>query len=415
MESVDSARTPAGGRRLDAPLVGVMLAGFCTFLDLYMTQPLLPAFRHIFHAGEGAVSLTVSAATLTVALSAPFAGMLSDRIGRKKVIVTSVFLLVIPTILAATSPSLNALVFWRLVQGVFLPGIFCVSMAYVNEEYQAGGAGKAMAFYITGNVLGGFMGRFISGLLADHFGWRSPFLVLALVNLAGAIAIWRLLPGSRNFVAVDDWRDAVRSVRDHMTNGKLVATYAVGFSVLFAQVATFTYISFYLAEPPFNLGTSALGILFFVYLLGVAITPMSGRAIDRFGHRNVLIAGVATSCIGVLMALSHVLGLEIVALAIAASGVFVSQVAGSSHVGVSTDHGRSAASGLYVMWYYLGGTAGAAVPAALWAIGGWPACAALIVGVQVAAVAIALVFWAPRVAVVKRGVPAQTDALLELD
>ena len=55
-------------------LLMVSIAGFCTFLDLYATQPLLPQLRHIFHASEAAVSLTVTATTLSVALAAPFVG-----------------------------------------------------------------------------------------------------------------------------------------------------------------------------------------------------------------------------------------------------------------------------------------------------------------------------------------------------
>src|SRR5208337_709382 len=84
-------------QRLDKATVATMLAGMCTFLNVYSTQPLLPLLRQVFHASELAVSFTVSATILATALTAPFIGMLAERRGRKKVIVPALFLLTIPT------------------------------------------------------------------------------------------------------------------------------------------------------------------------------------------------------------------------------------------------------------------------------------------------------------------------------
>ena len=83
-------------------IVACMLAGMCTFLNVYDTQPLLPYLQQIFHASEIAVSLTVSATILAMALTAPFVGLLAESIGRKKVIVPSLYALTVPTLLAAT-------------------------------------------------------------------------------------------------------------------------------------------------------------------------------------------------------------------------------------------------------------------------------------------------------------------------
>ena len=75
----------------------------CAFLELYCTQPLLPLLAHVFHASKTGVSMTVSAATLGVAISAPFFGALTERLPRKRVIVASLIGVSLPTLLAATS------------------------------------------------------------------------------------------------------------------------------------------------------------------------------------------------------------------------------------------------------------------------------------------------------------------------
>src|SRR5208337_2738383 len=77
--------------KLDKATVATMLAGMCTFLNMYCTQPLLPLLQKTFHASELQVSLTVSATIFATALTAPIIGMVAERRGRKKIIVPSLF------------------------------------------------------------------------------------------------------------------------------------------------------------------------------------------------------------------------------------------------------------------------------------------------------------------------------------
>ena len=103
--------------------MAVTLCGVCAFLQLYCTQPLLPLFMRIFHASKTGAGLTVSAATLGVALSAPVFGALTERLPRKRVIVASLLGVSIPTLLAATSESLGQLILRRFLQGILMPGV----------------------------------------------------------------------------------------------------------------------------------------------------------------------------------------------------------------------------------------------------------------------------------------------------
>lgn len=113
-------------------LAAVELLGGCAFLNLYVTQPLLPLFQHLFHATPKAVSLTMGASVLAVAISAPFTGMVADAIGRKRVIVAALLGLAIPSLLAATARDLHELVVWRFPQGLCIPGVVATTMAYIT-------------------------------------------------------------------------------------------------------------------------------------------------------------------------------------------------------------------------------------------------------------------------------------------
>jgi MFS transporter, YNFM family, putative membrane transport protein len=378
-----SGSQPASRPSFDLQIFAVMLAGACTFLNVYCTQPLLPYLRQIFHASELEVSLTVSATTFAVAITAPFIGVFAERHGRKKVIVPSLFGVTIPTLLAATSPGLHSLIFWRFAQGLFVPGIIAVMIAYINEEWAGRGVGRVMAAYVTGTVIGGFLGRFLSGVVATHINWRAAFIVIGILNLLGSFAVRAWLPKAQNFKAAEHFSHVIADARDHLRNPRLLAVFVLGFMVLFSIVGCFTYTNFYLAAPPFNLNTSQLGGIFFVYLLGVIFTPMSGKFLDHYGFRRTAVLFCTMCIIGLLLTLVRSLPVIIIGLAIFCGGIFIAQSSATVQTGALARRARSSAAGLYVTLYYLGGSAGAVVTGWFWVWRGWPASIALLVVVSV--------------------------------
>lgn len=355
-----------------------MLAGMCTFLGVYCTQPLLPFLQKLFQASELEVSLTVSATIFAVALIAPFIGMLAERKGRKKVIVPSLFLLTIPTVLAATSHSLKVLIFWRFAQGIFVPGVIAVMLAYINEEWAGRGVGRAMAAYVTGTVIGGFLGRFISGVIATHWNWRMTFVVLGAMNLLGAVLVRAWLPLAKNFVRAEHFSHAFTESWNHLRNPRLLANFGNGATFLFALVGGFTYANFYLAAAPFHLNAAQLGSIFFVYLFGVIVTPLSGRFLDHYGFRCTSLMYCAMMVSGLLLTLIRSLPAVVVGLALFSSGVFIAQAAATVQTGAIAGRARSSAAGLYVTFYYLGGSLGATITGWFWEWEGWKGCVALL-------------------------------------
>jgi predicted MFS family arabinose efflux permease len=390
------------GASKDRRTAAVVLAGFCAFLNLYAPQPLLPTLAREFHTSPAGVSLLITASTVAVAIAAPLAGILSDHLGRKRVLVPSALLLAVPSWLAATAASLDQLVFWRFWQGVFTPGISVVVSAYINEEWEMG-VGRAMSAYVSGTVLGGFSGRMLAGLIASRFLWRAAFAVLGTLAAAAGVLVWAWLPpGTRFIKAAGEASSPVllavsslSAMARHMRNPRLLATFAVGFCVLFSMLATFTYVNFYLAAPPFGLSVAALGFLFVVYLAGALATTIAGRWIDRAGHRLTITVAFGGGVAGILLTLIPSLPVILLGLSLCSSGTFIAQSASTSYVGTITREARAAALGLYVLFYYVGGSLGAALPGQFWNGGGWPACVALIVSVQILTILIAALFWSP--------------------
>ena len=375
----------------------VALCGVCAFLELYCTQPLLPLLAHLFHASKTGVGMTVSAATLGVAISAPVFGAITERLARKRVIVVSLLGVSIPTLLAATSTSLAQLIFWRFLQGIMVPGIIAVVVTYIGEEWPPERVALIMSFYVSGTALGGFIGRVSAGILADRYSWRVSFIALGAASLIGAAAVAAWLPHGRRRAAhskTDPLPAFPYQVQAMFRNRRLVATFAVGFNVLFSLVGVFTWITFYLSAAPFYLSITALSSLFFVYLIGLIVTPGAGYLITRVGLRAGIGGAICCSIAGVMLTLVHALPVVILGLAMLATGVFIAQTASQSHLRVAAPPGaRVTAAGIYITCYYLGGTAAGVVPGAFWALGKWPACVAFIVIMQILALTIALIGW----------------------
>ena len=375
-----------------ASAIPVILAGFAAFLSLYAPQPLLPLFQRVFNASPLAVSLTVTATTIAVAAAAPFVGGLADAWGKRRVIVLSAFVLGATTLLAATATTLAQVVAWRFAQGLVTPGVFAATVAYIHDQWHSSRAGAVTAAYVTGTVVGGFVGRVVSGLVAAAMGWRASFAVTGVLSLICATALLLWLPHDRPHEA-GGGESRRRSLATHLTSKPLIGTYAAGFCVLFTQIATFTYVTFHLAGPPFDLSTAALGWLFTVYLAGALAAPIAGRWIDAYGHRSGLVAAIVLGVTGSLLTLGHVLISVIAGLALVCSGVFAAQAAANSYIGVAAARDRGLAVGLYATFYYIGGSVGGSVPALVWNRGGWPACVALIVVVQLLTAAIGWEAW----------------------
>ncbi|WP_238063437.1 MFS transporter [Psychrobacter sp. Ps3] len=365
------------------------LIGVFAFLQVYSIQAILPVLMADFSATEVQAGMVVGATILAIAIMSPFLGMLSDAFGRKSFVVGALLFLTLPTALIAQSTTIEWIGLWRFIQGLSVPGITVVTIAYIGEEFEGRAVTELMSFYVSGSVLGGFMGRFLLGHLHEFFGWRQAYYVLAILTLISALWVAKTLPSSKHFVANPNFRSAIKTLGSHLVNRYVVTACLLGACVLFSLVGCFTFINLYLADTPYNLSTGALANIFAVYLIGVIITPLSTILLRRFGSARTIIVAVIISMLGVLLTLATPLWLIVIGLGVMSSGVFVTQSATISYIAVNVKQGRSLASGLYYLFYYAGGTVGAWLCGLAYAYGQWQFTVWLLLFVQVLALLIA--------------------------
>jgi predicted MFS family arabinose efflux permease len=377
----------------DPRYLAVALAGGCAFLNLYAPQAVLPLLAKEFGVSAAEISLIMTVSTLSVALTAPFTGAVSDLVGRKRMIAAAALGLVVPSVMVGFSPTLEWLLFWRFVQGLLLPPIFTVTIAYIGDEWPLAQKTTVTGIYLSASSVSGFLGRFMTGVMSDTIGWREAFLLDAAATAVFAVGIAVLLPREKKFVAASGIKASLRQMVAHLRNLRLVATYAIGFGVLFTFVVTFTFVNFLLAAPPFNLSASSLGAIFLVYLLGAAVTPQTGRLVARFGRRGFIFGVLAVWACATLFLLVPSLPGIVFALAIAAACGFFGQAIATSYVQITAVEGTSSAVGLYVTSFYVGGAVGAYLGGFAWQAGGWPACVALVIAMLALMALIVFTTW----------------------
>lgn len=382
-ENIETSRLNSG------LLLAVFVIGMFAFIQVYSLQAILPILMQEFHATPDEIGFTVGATVLAVALMSPFMGMLSDAIGRKNVIVASLLFLMLPTAVMGFVPSLNLMNVCRFLQGLAVPGITVVLIAYIGEEFSGRDMTKLMSLYVAGTVLGGFSGRFILGHLTEIMTWQQAFWVMAAMMVVGVALAITQLPASKNFVPNRQLKPVLQGLWSHLHNRYVLSAMLLGACVLFSLVGCFTFINLHLAIEPYNLNSSQLANVFMVYLIGMVITPLSTKILTRFGAKKTALMAVSVSIVGVLGTLFDSLWAIVAALAVMSSGVFITQSATISYIAKNVTQNRSLASGLYYMGYYAGGTIGASVCGLAYAHGQWLATVFTLLAVQVFALLVA--------------------------
>lgn len=368
------------------------LIGFLTLVDLFAAQAILPTLAQMYGVSRSAMGVAVNASTIGMAAAGLAVALVSHRLPRRGGIWVSLALLAVPTTLLAHAPDLATFTALRIAQGVFMSAAFTLTMAYLSEQNTGAATAGALAAYITGNVASNLVGRLASSAVASAAGVAINFYAFAALNLAGAGLVYLTLQSAPSMAATgagEMRRSPLARIAAHFTNRCLVASFGIGFFVLFAFLGAFTYVNFVLVEPPLRLGQMALGLVYFVFLPSMVTTPLAGSVASRFGPRPTFFASLGLAGVGLPLLLAGTIAPVIVGLTLVAVGTFFAQATATGFVGRAAREDRAAASGIYLASYYLGGLAGAAVIGKVYEGQGWPTAVSVVGAALLAAAVLA--------------------------
>ena len=379
MISGDGYRAGEPGYRRIA--VALFAAGVATFALLYSTQALLPELARAFSVSAAQSTLSLSLTTAGLGISLLVAGAASELLGRTRLIHLSLVAAGVIGVACALAPNWDVLLGLRLLQGVALAGLPATATAYLREELHSGTYARAAGLYVGGTALGGMTGRLVTGAVADLAGWRWALAAIAVLGLLCASVVILTLPPSRNFTPAPARVGHLAAMtRRAVSDPALLALYAVGACSMGAFVAVYNAMGFRLTAAPFHFSVGVAGLVFLVYPVGTLSSTVAGRLAERFSRRAVIPVGCLAAGAGVLITLPGSLAAVVLGLAVMTAGFFAVHGVASGWVPVRAHAGgvpAGQAASLYLFAYYLGSSVFGSVSGRAWALGAWPAVAAL--------------------------------------
>ena len=353
-------------------VIGLM--AFLTVVDLFAAQAILPSLARHYQVGPAAMGLAVNASTIGMAIAGLAIALLSQRIDRRWGVTAALALLAIPTALLAVAPDIGTFAALRIAQGLCMAAAFALTLSYLGEQCSAEDAAGAFAGYITGNVASNLIGRLMSAGIADHLGLAANFYAFAALNAAGALLAYVYLGRTALTPTRMADRRALSVWSEHLHNPRLLASFGIGFFILFAFIGTFTFVNFVLVREPLAIGMMAIGLVYFVFLPSIFTTPLAGDAVQRFGTHGALCGGLATAGAGLPLLLLPNLAAVIAGMMLVGVGTFFAQATATGFVARAATTDRGSASGVYLACYFFGGLVGTTVLGQLFDRFGWAAC-----------------------------------------
>lgn len=353
-------------------VLALFSGGFATFALLYCVQPMMPLLSQEFAINAAQSSLVLSAATAMLAIGLLITGPISDRIGRKPVMVFALVCAALSTLASAVMPSWELVLATRALVGLSLSGLAAVAMTYLSEEIHPQHIGLAMGLYIGGNAIGGMCGRLISGVLIDFVSWHTAMLCIGGLALVAAVVFWKVLPESRNFRPQTlNPRSLLNGFVMHFRDAGLPWLFLEAFLLMGAFVTLFNYIGYRLLAEPYHMNQALVGLLSIVYLSGIYSSAQVGALADRLGRRKVFWASIVVMAGGMLMTLASPLAMIIVGMLVFTFGFFGAHSVASSWIGRRALKAKGQASSLYLFSYYAGSSVAGTAGGVFWHMAGW--------------------------------------------
>lgn len=242
----------------------------------------------------------------------------------------------------------------------------------MGDEFERPALLLAVGLYIGANSLGGIGGRVIGGAVAEVGGAAASFMTVGAVTLVGLALFWRLLPPPRGFTPRRfAWRAALADLGGHLATPRLFGAYLLGGLNFMIFINQYSYLTFRLAEAPFGLGATSIGLIFLTYLGGTLGSSLSGRLAARWAQPACMMLGIGLLAVGTALTLAGSLAWIIAGLSLNAFGFFLAHSMASSWVGRHARRARGSASALYLVFYYGGASLGGLWLEPFWQSAGW--------------------------------------------
>lgn len=351
-------------------LWSMSVASAVAVANLYYNQPMLANMMRTFKVSPHEIGLVATFTQVGYALGMPVFIPLGDFVERRRLVVLLFLAVAVALVAAAEAHSLPWLVFASFLVGLTTV-IAQIMIPLATELAPADEQGRTIGMILSGVLMGILLARTLSGVVAQHLGWRAMYWIAAVLALVFAVVLRIQLPKvqPRSRITYKELLHSIWVLTRATPKLQQVSLVAAMFFAAFS--AFWTTLVFLLETPPYHYGSEAAGLFGIVGAAGVFVAPMAGRVSDQRGARFVV--GYAIWIVLAAYAVFWTLGLHLWGLVIGVilldAGVQGAQVANQSRVLGLRPEARNRVNTVYMISYFSGGSIGSLLGS--WAWGRW--------------------------------------------
>jgi predicted MFS family arabinose efflux permease len=360
------------------------LAAFASGLSLRVNDALLPRLAEEFAVTLSQASLVISMFAIAYGLAQLFFGPLGDRFGKVRVIAWASLACAATSLLCAAAPNFEALVVARAQARATAPAVIPLAMAWIGDVGDYRQRQPVLARFLIGQIVGLTTGVWLGGFAADHATWRAPYLLLAVIFVVVALALFsydRRLPAHARLT-----RAGGAAPLRHMLaefSAVLAQRWARRILLLVFLEGTlfygpFAFIASHLHQS-FALSLSAAGAVIMLFGLGgFAFAIASRQLVSRLGERRLALwGGVLMACALAAIAFAPQWRWALIGSALAGLGFYMLHNTLQVHATQMVPERRGAAVSAFASCFFLGQSAGVFIGALVVGVAGTPTFLAL--------------------------------------
>jgi predicted MFS family arabinose efflux permease len=354
--------------------------------NIYYSQPLLGAIAQTFHISSGQAGQVAMLTQIGYASGLLFIIPLADRFKRKRLMLVDFVFIIISLLTAATAQHI-----WVLAVGSFFIGLTSVvpqillpmaaHLAHPQER------GKKVGFVMSGLLIGILLSRTLSGFVGEHLGWRTMFYIAAVLMLVIWLLIAWIVPEVEPSYT-GTYGQLMRSLVSITRQQPRLRLAALRGALCFAAFSAFwTTLVFLLHEPPFNQGSAAAGAFGLVGAFGALAASVIGRISDKANPDKLILYTlllILLSFIIFAVFSRSLIGL-IIGVILMDLGVQATHIVNQSIIFSLNADARNRINTVYMVSYFVGGSAGTFMAARVWESYRWPGVCAIGITLSVCA------------------------------
>ncbi len=340
-------------------LVGFSLMIFAVVSNNWTLSPLLPQVRETFGVSVMLVGLVVSAYSLSYGFLTLPKSALSDKLGRKEVILPSLLVYSLFSILTGLAWSFSSLILFRFIDGVAAAALPAISFAYMADIVPSEKMSRVYGILMAVFSASAIFGVLTSGIIAEYYTWRIPFVIFGVLGLIALLVIWNIPAGKRH--------DELRLPLTRRILGVAFTYFVIG-SI---AIGIYTYLGMFFKDY-YGLGADVSGVV--MGLAGVAAVLggiIGGVLADKIGRIKCVALGYAIFALGALLfGLSVNFAVFTLFLVVFLFGYMLPFPSLTAIAMTSTEH-RGSVMGLNNFLFFAGGGIGALVSGYLYELLGF--------------------------------------------